>query len=104
MQDTLAWSESGRAGRGLLRIVSAAGVAYSSRLTRQYLRDRGLVMVIEEFFTTSEDPSKRRGSTGNPPHRDDVEDYMGLNAVGRRVEHATKRQAPTSRCGKLALK
>ncbi|PND57692.1 IS5/IS1182 family transposase [Mycobacterium sp. ENV421] len=76
--------------------------AYSSRATRQRLRQRGIVTVIPQ-------PSdqiahrKRRGTQGGRPPAFDAEDYKGRNVVERNFNTVKQWRGLATRYDKLAI-
>lgn len=76
--------------------------AYSSRVTREHLRARGIEVVIPEPRNQI-DNRKRRGSKGGRPPKLDQDRYRGRNVVERRFCHVKQWRGVATRYDKLSL-
>jgi transposase len=79
-----------------------ADKAYSSRATRQLLRDRNIVTVIPER-SDQQAHRKRRGSKGGRPVSYDAEVYKGRNVVERSFNALKNWRGLATRYDKLAV-
>lgn len=76
--------------------------AYSSRASREYLRQRGIEAVIPER-RDQQGHRLRRGSRGGRPPKFDAEKYRGRNVVERGYCWLKQWRGLATRYGKLAV-